>query len=83
MSILYWAMIGFFAGVLAKAISPGTKKEPTGCLPTILLGIAGSLVMGFLMELLGFRGQGGLIPTIIGATIGAVGLLYAARKWWK
>ncbi len=80
---VWWIIVGGLAGILAKAISPGTKKEPTGCLPTIVLGVLGSLLVGFSMQLLGFQGEGGLIPTVIGATIGAVILLALARKYWK
>lgn len=83
MDILYWIMIGFFAGVLAKALVKGEKHEPKGCLMTIVLGICGSVAMGFIMRLLGFQGQGGLIPTLVGATIGAVGLILLLRKFAK
>lgn len=81
--IIGWIIVGFVAGILAKAFSPGEHKEPKGCVPTILLGIAGSLVTGFLMRLIGWQGSGGTIATIVGATIGACLLLWALRKYWK
>jgi len=82
--LIWWLIVGVVAGVLAKAITPGSAKEPKGCLMTTALGIAGSLVVGFLMEaLLGGNSPGGMIGTIIGATIGAVLLILAFRKFWR
>ncbi|AIE85237.1 GlsB/YeaQ/YmgE family stress response membrane protein [Fimbriimonas ginsengisoli] len=82
--LLWWIIVGLVAGALAKAITPGTDREPKGCLTTILLGIAGSLIVGFLMTALtGENERGGMIGTIIGATIGAVLLIFGARKLWK
>jgi uncharacterized membrane protein YeaQ/YmgE (transglycosylase-associated protein family) len=81
--LIWWIIVGLVAGVLAKAITPGTNREPQGCLMTIGLGIAGSLVVGFLMQVfLGSSGGGGLIGSIIGATLGAMLLIYLARKLW-
>lgn len=84
MHILWWIVVGFLAGALAKAIMPGNHREPKGCLMTILLGIGGSLLVGFVMRtVFGAEGAGGLIPTIFGATIGAVVLIALFRKFWK
>jgi uncharacterized membrane protein YeaQ/YmgE (transglycosylase-associated protein family) len=81
--LIWWIIVGLVAGVLAKAITPCTNREPQGCLMTIGLGIAGSLVVGFLMQVfLGSSGGGGLIGSIIGATLGAMLLIYLARKLW-
>jgi uncharacterized membrane protein YeaQ/YmgE (transglycosylase-associated protein family) len=81
--LIWWIIVGLVAGVLAKALTPGTNREPQGCLMTIGLGIAGSLVVGFLMQLvLGTSGGGGLIGSIVGATIGAMLLIFLARKLW-
>lgn len=83
-SWMWWIIVGFVAGVLAKAFSPGSSKEPKGCLMTILLGIAGSLLVGFLMRvLLDEKGGGGMVGTIFGATIGAMLLIALFRKVWK
>jgi uncharacterized membrane protein YeaQ/YmgE (transglycosylase-associated protein family) len=82
MNILYWIVIGLVAGVLAKAITPGTSKEPKGCLMTMVLGIAGSLLVGFIVNTFMGGGNGGLIPSIVGATIGAIVLILLARKFW-
>ena len=65
-----WIIIGALAGIIAKAIMPG--KDPGGCIVTILLGIAGALLAGFLGNALGWydRGEGaGFIAAIIGAII--------------
>lgn len=84
MHILYWIIVGLIAGVLAKALVPGGDREPKGCIMTVLLGVAGSLIVGFIMRaVFGDNGGGGLIGTIIGATIGAVILILAFRKFWK
>jgi uncharacterized membrane protein YeaQ/YmgE (transglycosylase-associated protein family) len=65
-----WIIIGAIAGVIAKAIMPG--RDPGGCIVTILLGIAGALLAGWLGNMLGWykQGQGaGFIAAIIGAII--------------
>ncbi|HEX8573526.1 MAG TPA: GlsB/YeaQ/YmgE family stress response membrane protein [Allosphingosinicella sp.] len=65
-----WIIIGAIAGVIAKAIMPG--RDPGGCIVTILLGIAGAALAGFLGNMLGWyrQGQGaGFIAAIIGAII--------------
>ena len=46
MNLLSWILFGLIAGALAKWILPG--KDPGGCLVTILIGIAGALIGGFL-----------------------------------
>jgi uncharacterized membrane protein YeaQ/YmgE (transglycosylase-associated protein family) len=67
---LGWIVIGALAGIIAKAIMPG--KDPGGCIVTILLGIAGALVAGFIGNAIGWYrpGEGaGFIAAIIGAII--------------
>ena len=78
-----WILIGLIAGTLAKLLTPGTAKEPKGCLYTIGLGILGSVIVGFIVRTLNIGGGGGFIATTIGATIGAVVLILALRKFWK
>ena len=75
-AILAWIIIGLIAGALAKLIMPG--DDPGGIIVTILIGIAGAFVGGFLTRLIGL-GQGGLIWTIIVATVGAIILLAIYR----
>ena len=50
--ILGWLLIGLVAGVLAKLITPG--RDPGGCVVTILIGIAGALLGGYLAPLVGW-----------------------------
>ncbi|HET6711337.1 GlsB/YeaQ/YmgE family stress response membrane protein [Amycolatopsis sp.] len=45
MGIIAWIVLGLIAGVIAKALMPG--KDPGGCIITVLLGIAGAFVGGW------------------------------------
>ena len=68
--LVWMCLIGLVAGALAKWIMPG--KDPGGIIITMLLGIAGSLVAGFLGRTLGLYqpGQGaGLIMSVLGAIV--------------
>jgi uncharacterized membrane protein YeaQ/YmgE (transglycosylase-associated protein family) len=65
-----WIIIGAIAGAIAKAIMPG--RDPGGCIVTILLGIAGAALAGFLGNQLGWYRQGegaGFIAAILGAIV--------------
>jgi uncharacterized membrane protein YeaQ/YmgE (transglycosylase-associated protein family) len=65
-----WIVIGGIAGGIAKLLMPG--KDPGGCIITILLGIAGALLAGFVGQAIGWydAGEGaGFIAAIIGAFI--------------
>ena len=65
-----WIIIGGLAGLLAKWIMPG--REPGGCIVTILLGVAGALVAGFLGRAIGWydaRDGAGFLAAIVGAII--------------
>lgn len=67
---LWMCLIGLVAGAIAKLIMPG--KDPGGIIITMLLGIAGSLVAGFLGRALGLyqAGEGaGLIMSVVGAIL--------------
>ena len=67
---LVWIIIGAIAGGIAKAIIPG--RDPGGCIVTILLGIAGAALAGFIGNQLGWYEQGegaGFIAAIVGAII--------------
>ena len=69
-SLLWEAIIGLIVGALAKLIMPG--KDPGGIFITMLIGIAGSLLAGYLGQALGWYkpGQGaGFIMSLIGALI--------------
>lgn len=66
--IIGWIVIGLLAGGIAKLLMPG--KDPGGCIITILLGIAGALLAGFLGRAIGWYEPGdgaGFIAAIVGA----------------
>lgn len=68
--LLWMCIIGLVAGALAKLIMPG--KDPGGIIITMLLGIAGSVVAGYLGRAMGLyqAGQGaGLIMSVLGAIL--------------
>lgn len=70
MSILVTLVIGLIVGALAKLVMPG--KDPGGIIITILLGVAGSFIAGFIGHSLGWYevGEGpGIIMSILGAVI--------------
>jgi uncharacterized membrane protein YeaQ/YmgE (transglycosylase-associated protein family) len=69
-SLLWMCLIGLVAGAIAKFIMPG--KDPGGILITMLLGIAGAVLAGYLGRALGLYGEGqsaGLIMSVVGAII--------------
>ncbi|HVL91202.1 MAG TPA: GlsB/YeaQ/YmgE family stress response membrane protein [Actinomycetota bacterium] len=70
MNIIWWLIVGFIAGLLARALVPG--DDSMGIVGTTVLGLVGSLVGGFLGNLVsdsdGFS-PSGLIGSIIGAII--------------
>lgn len=67
---LWWIVIGGIAGAIAKLLMPG--RDPGGCLVTIILGIAGAFLAGWLGQMVGWydRGEGaGFLAAIVGAFI--------------
>ena len=78
MGILTWIVMGLIVGVLAKFIMPG--KDPGGIFVTILIGIAGAFVGGFIGSLLGLGAVTGFnIGSFLLAIGGAVLLLVLYR----
>ena len=77
--LIGWIVFGLIAGLIAKAIMPG--KDPGGAIVTILLGIAGSVIGGFIGRSLFYRGDNepGTIISMVFAVIGAIILLAAYR----
>ena len=57
-----------------------TATRRSGTLTNILLGIVGAVVGGFIVRMVGFHPMGGLISSIVTATLGAVILIAIARK---
>jgi uncharacterized membrane protein YeaQ/YmgE (transglycosylase-associated protein family) len=79
MGILTWIIMGLIVGVVAKLIMPG--KDPGGFIVTILLGIGGAFVGGFIGNLVGLGSVSGFnIGTFLLATGGAILLLIIYRK---
>ncbi|MGH3108186.1 MAG: GlsB/YeaQ/YmgE family stress response membrane protein [Rubrobacter sp.] len=78
MGILAWIVVGLIAGLLAKLAIPG--DDPGGIIITILIGIAGAFVGGFVFSLFGGTGMTGFnFWSILVATVGAVILLLIYR----
>jgi uncharacterized membrane protein YeaQ/YmgE (transglycosylase-associated protein family) len=73
MAILWTLIVGLVVGALAKLFMPG--RDPGGIIITMLLGVAGSLVAGFLGRALGWYDHPGEGPGIIVSIIGAMLLL--------
>jgi uncharacterized membrane protein YeaQ/YmgE (transglycosylase-associated protein family) len=76
MGIIIWIVVGLVAGLIARALLPG--PQPMGLVATTLLGLAGSLIGGFIgylvsggRDLNGFHSAG-----LIGSIIGAIVLLF-------
>jgi uncharacterized membrane protein YeaQ/YmgE (transglycosylase-associated protein family) len=70
MSVIVWIIFGFVVGLVAKIVMPG--RDPGGFIVTILLGIAGALVGGFLGRALGLYREGdaaGFIMAVLGALV--------------
>jgi uncharacterized membrane protein YeaQ/YmgE (transglycosylase-associated protein family) len=79
MGFLSWIVLGLIVGALAKWIMPG--KDPGGVVITILLGIGGAFVGGFLGSLLGLGGISGFnLGSLVLALAGALLLLWGYRK---
>lgn len=75
MGLISWILVGAIAGLLAKWIMPGSG--PGGFIITVVLGMAGASVGGFMFRLLGGAGATGFnLWSIVVATIGAVVLLF-------
>jgi uncharacterized membrane protein YeaQ/YmgE (transglycosylase-associated protein family) len=73
---IWWIIIGGLAGALAKLLMPG--KDPGGCLITVLLGIAGAVLAGWLGHLVHWYepGEG---ASFVGAVVGAFIILLIYR----
>ena len=68
--IIAWIVIGLVAGAIAKLLMPG--RDPGGCIVTILLGIGGALLAGFIGQQVGWYKEGegaGFIAAIVGAFV--------------
>lgn len=78
MGILTWIVFGLIAGLVAKLLMPG--KDPGGFFITILIGIAGALVGGFIARALGVGDIDGFnLGSFFIAVVGSVLLLIGYR----
>ena len=81
MGILSWIVFGLIAGVIAKYVMPG--PDSGGIVMTILLGVAGAVVGGFIGTQLGWGDINGFnLPSLALAVGGAV-LLLLGFRWLK
>ena len=70
MGILGWILFGLIVGALAKLVMPG--RDPGGIIITMLLGIAGAVLGGFVGRAMGFYGPGeaaGFLMSFVGAVL--------------
>jgi uncharacterized membrane protein YeaQ/YmgE (transglycosylase-associated protein family) len=70
MTVIGWIVFGLIVGAVAKLVMPG--RDPGGIIVTMLLGIAGALLGGFIGRAMGFYGPGeaaGWLMSFLGAVI--------------
>jgi uncharacterized membrane protein YeaQ/YmgE (transglycosylase-associated protein family) len=78
MGVLSWLIFGFLAGLIAKMLTPGVDAR--GCIVTIVVGIAGAAIGGWIGTQLGFGTIDGFDLRSLGlAVLGAVLLLLGLR----
>lgn len=79
MGILSWIIFGLIAGIIAKWIMPG--RENVGIIVTIILGIVGAVVGGYISTFFGFGKVDGFnFGSFVVAVIGAIVVLYIYNK---
>jgi uncharacterized membrane protein YeaQ/YmgE (transglycosylase-associated protein family) len=80
LGIIGWIIFGLVVGVIGKLLMPG--RDPGGFVITILLGIAGALLGGFLGRAFGLYDEGDPVGFIM-AVIGAIVLLVLYRMMFR
>lgn len=79
MGILSWIIFGLIAGIIAKLIMPGKKN--VGIIVTIILGIVGAVVGGYISTFFGFGKVDGFnFGSVVVAVTGAIVVLYIYNK---
>ncbi len=79
MAFLTWVVLGLIVGILAKWIMPG--KDGGGFFMTVILGVVGAMVGGYVSTLFGMGTVTGFnLPSIIIATVGALIVLFVYNK---
>jgi uncharacterized membrane protein YeaQ/YmgE (transglycosylase-associated protein family) len=79
-AVLGWMIFGLIVGIIAKLVMPG--RDPGGIIVTMLIGIVGAVLGGFLGRAIGWY-QPGEPAGFLMATIGAMLLLFIYRKAFK
>lgn len=78
MGLLSWIVFGLIAGAVAKFLMPG--RDPGGCIITIIIGVIGAVLGGYLATLLGFGGISGFdLRSFLIAVVGSILLLLIWR----
>lgn len=78
MDLIAWLLVGLIAGAIARFVVPG--RDPMGWLGTLLLGLVGSIIGGFLFSLL-LSGDGDFQPaSLLGSIVGAIVALLIYRN---
>lgn len=70
MSFLWMLLIGLLVGAVAKFLTPG--RDPGGCLVTMILGVVGAMLAGFLGRSAGWYAEGepvGFLASVVGAVL--------------
>jgi uncharacterized membrane protein YeaQ/YmgE (transglycosylase-associated protein family) len=78
--VLGWMLFGLIVGVIAKLVMPG--RDPGGIFVTMLIGIVGAVLGGFLGRAIGWY-QPGEPAGFLVATVGAILLLFIYRKAFR
>ena len=79
-SVLGWMLFGLIVGVIAKLVMPG--RDPGGIFVTMLIGIVGAVLAGFIGRAIGWY-QPGEPAGFFVATLGAILLLFIYRKAFR
>jgi len=79
-AVLGWMLFGLIVGLLAKLVMPG--RDPGGIFVTMLIGIVGAVLGGFLGRAIGWY-QPGEPAGFFVATVGAILLLFIYRKAFR
>ena len=80
MGILTWLVFGLIAGAIAKFLHPG--KDPSGFFVTIIIGVVGAIVGGFISSALGYGSVDGFnFGSLVTAILGAILCLFLYSKF--